>query len=105
MSSTFDSGTAVEDQNPSLSQCWCCGITTDPARLVHLGNHLEVAVCIRCAHSWSKWAWEIEDQTRTGPAVRARNGIRRLRKTVVRHGWHHNKLIGRALRRLGRHTP
>ena len=97
--------TAVDDDAPNPSQCWCCGAIDDPARLVHLGTHPEVAVCTRCAHSLSKWAWEIEDQDRTGLAVRARDGIRRLRKTVVRHGWHHNKVIGRGLRRLGRFTP
>jgi hypothetical protein len=97
--------TAVEDTELSPSRCWCCGRIEDPARLVHLGNHPEVVVCIRCAHSMSKWAWEIEDQARTGVAVRARNGIRRLRKTVVTHGWHQNKLVGRGLRWLGRFTP
>ncbi|HEU5042955.1 MAG TPA: hypothetical protein VFT75_02350 [Nocardioidaceae bacterium] len=96
---------AVEDEELGQSQCWCCGAIEEPAKLVHLGNHPEVAVCIRCAHSLSKWAWEIEDQSRTGPAVRARDGIRRLRKTVIQHGWHHNKIIGRGLRWLGRFTP
>jgi hypothetical protein len=95
----------VEGEEPSSSQCWCCGSIEHPGKLVHLGNHPEVGVCIRCAHSLSKWAWELEDQTRTGLAVRARGGIRRLRKTVVQRGWHHNKILGRALRRLGRFTP
>jgi hypothetical protein len=72
---------------------------------VHLGNHPEVTVCIRCAHSISKWAWEIEDQSRTGIAVRARDGFRRLRRGVVQRGWHHHRLIGRPLRWIGRHTP
>jgi hypothetical protein len=98
--------TAVEDEHaPGPSQCWCCGTIEDPARLVHLGNHPEVTVCVRCAHSLSRWAWEVEDQARTGPAVRARDSLRRLRRTVVRHGWHHNKIVGRGLRRLGRFTP
>jgi hypothetical protein len=96
---------AVEDEGLGPSQCWCCGAIEEPAKLVHLGNHPEVVVCIRCAHSLSKWAWEIEDQGRTGLAVRARDGIRRLRKTVVQRGWHHNKIIGRGLRWLGRFTP
>jgi hypothetical protein len=73
--------------------------------LVHLGDHPEVVVCIRCAHSLSKRALGLEDQARTGVAVRARNEIRRLRKTVVRHGWHNNKIAGRGLRWLGRFTP
>ena len=98
--------TAIEDeQPPGRSQCWCCGTVDDPARFVHLGNHPEVVVCIRCAHSLSKWAWELDDEARTGLAVRARDSFRRLRKTVVRHGWHNNKLLGRGLRRIGRFTP
>lgn len=92
-----------EELNPA--QCWCCGAVEDPANLVRLGNHPEVAVCIRCAHSLSKWAWEIEDRGRNGLAPRARDGIRRLRKTVVAHGWHDNKVVGRGLRWLGRFTP
>lgn len=98
--------TAIEDeQTPGPSQCWCCGAIQDPAKLVHPGNHPEVVVCTRCAHSLSKWAWEIEDQARTGLAVRARDRFRRLRKHVVRRGWHNNRLIGRPLRWLGRFTP
>lgn len=96
---------AVEGQESRQAQCWCCGTLQEPTKLVHLGNHPEVVVCIRCAHSLSKWAWEIEDQARTGPAVRARNGIRRLRRTVVQHGWHQNRLVGRGLRWMGRFTP
>lgn len=98
--------TSVEDeQSPQESQCWCCGMIDDPARLVHLGNHPEVVVCIRCAHSLSKWAWELEDQARTGLAVRARDSFRRLRKKVVQHGWQNNKIFGRGLRWMGRFTP
>jgi hypothetical protein len=97
--------TAVEDDRPDPSQCWCWGATDHPDRLVHLGNHPEVVVCTRCAHSLSKWAWEIEDRGRTGPAVRVRDAIRSVRRTVVQHGWHHNKVVGRGLRWLGRFTP
>jgi hypothetical protein len=65
-------------------QCWCCGTTEDPARLVRLGNHPEVGRCVRCAHSVSKWAWEIEDRAKTGPLVMARAGFRALRRDVIR---------------------
>lgn len=97
--------TAEGVKGPGRPQCWCCGRIEDPATMVGLGNHPEVLVCVRCAHSLSKWAWELEDQTRTGPSVRVRQGFRRLRKTVVRHGWHHNRFIGRGLRWMGRFTP
>ena len=96
---------AAVDGVPNESTCWCCGVIERPNRLVQLGNHPEVGLCLRCAHSVSKWAWEIEDRDRTGPAVRARDGMRRLRRMVVRHGWHRNAIVGRGLRWLGRFTP
>lgn len=97
--------TVVDDETRSRSTCWCCGATEDPAKLVRLGNHPEVGVCTRCARSISKWAREIEDYDRTGLRVRARDWFRALRKTVVRHGWHHNRLVGRPLRWIGKHMP
>jgi hypothetical protein len=98
--------TAIEDtETPRPNQCWCCGTDELPDRLVHLGNRPEVVVCTRCAHSLSKWASELEDRSRTGLAVRTRDSVRRVRKSVVAHGWHHNKFVGRGLRWLGRFTP
>lgn len=97
--------TAVDGGLPGPSQCWCCGAISDPVTLVRLGNHPEVGVCVRCAHSLSKWAWEIEDRSRTGFAVRARDRFRRLRRRVVDRGWHRTRFIGRPLRWLGRFTP
>lgn len=42
---------AVEDADLSPSACWCCAIDA-PERMVHLGNHPEVALCPGCA----RWA-------------------------------------------------
>jgi hypothetical protein len=95
--------TQREAGGPSI--CWCCGAIEDPSRLVRLGNHPEVAVCVRCAHALSKWAWEIEDRSRTGIAVRARDQFRLLRKAVMRRGWQHHRLIGRQLRCNGKRLP
>jgi hypothetical protein len=75
--------TTVQDEPQGRSGCWCCGRIEDPAKLVHLGNHPDMTVCTRCAHSISKWAWEIEDQSTTGLPVRARDEFRRLRKAVA----------------------
>jgi hypothetical protein len=97
--------TAVRDQPQGRSECWCCGKAEELAKLVHLGNHPEVTVCTRCAHSISKWAWEIEDQSRTGLAVRVRDRFRQARKIVVQRGWQHRSLIGRPLRWIGKHMP
>ncbi len=96
---------AVGQGGASSSQCWCCGNQVPPDKTVRLGNHPEVGVCIRCAHSLSKWAWELEDRDNTSPAARARNALRSVRVGVVRRGWHRNRLVGRYLRWLGRHTP
>ena len=97
--------TAVEDADLPSSQCWCCGAVDDPTRLVHLGDHPEVALCIRCAHSVSKWAWEIEDQSKTGPFVLARDRFRALRRSVITRGWHHSPLVGGPIRWIGKRLP
>lgn len=97
--------TAVEDTHGARSECWCCGMTEAPEKLVRLGNHPEVTLCVRCAYSVAKWAWEIEDQAKTGYAARGRNAFRRARVTVVRKGWHRHPLVGRPLRRLGKYLP
>jgi len=98
--------TAIEDADlPARTECWCCGRHEAPDRLVHLGNHPEVAVCIRCAYSLKTWARAIEDRDRTGLAVRVRAGIRRGRQGVIRRGWHQRGPLARPLRRLGRRLP
>ncbi|TWP36823.1 hypothetical protein [Leekyejoonella antrihumi] len=86
-------------------QCWCCGTVDAPDRMVHLGNHPEVHLCLRCAHFVHKQAWEIEDGGKRGPAVLARSRFRSLRAGVVRRGWHQNRFIGGKLRWLGRYLP
>jgi hypothetical protein len=97
--------TAVEDADLSPSQCWCCGATDDPARMVHLGNHPEVALCLPCARWAANQAWEIEDRSKTGPLVRARDRMRAARRGVVRRGWQHNRLLGGPVRWIGKRLP
>jgi hypothetical protein len=97
--------TAIEDESLARSQCWCCGQVVPPERLVHLGNHPEVALCIRCAHWASRQAKEIEDRSGTGVGVRVRDGMRVARRKVIERGWHRLPVFGALLRRLGRHTP
>lgn len=96
--------TAVEDHELGKSECWCCGVTDEPARMVHLGNHPEVALCVRCGRWAAQQAWEIEDRAKTGPLVTARDRLRTSRRAVIDHGWQHGRL-GRPLRWLGRHLP
>jgi hypothetical protein len=95
--------TAIEDPElPPHAECWCCGRIEVPDRVVRLGNHPEVAVCIRCAYSLKTWARAIEDRDRTGLAVRVRAAIRRGRRGVIRRGWRQHGPLARPLRWLGR---
>lgn len=96
---------AVDDHERHPAQCWCCGTTDDPARMVRLGNHPEVALCVRCARWVAKSASRIEDRDRTGPLVAARELIRVLRRGIVERGWQRSRLFGRALRWLGKYLP
>jgi hypothetical protein len=75
------------------------------AKMVSLGNHPEVAICIRCAHSVRNWTWEIEDQSRTGLRVRQRDRLRHARKHALRKAWHQHPILGGAMRWLGRRLP
>jgi hypothetical protein len=95
--------TAVESSDGE--QCWCCSQSQPREQMVHLGNHPEVALCVRCAHFVHKQAWEIEDGSRAGPLVGARDAFRRVRREVVRRGWQHSSQFGPALRWLGKHLP
>ncbi len=101
---TADTAQAT-DEPPRRSECWCCGRIEDAARMVHLGNHPEVTLCLRCARWAAKQAKEIEDLTRTGRLVWVRDRLRLARQKVMQRGWHERRLIGRPLRWLGKHLP
>lgn len=97
--------TAVDLHDGGDVPCWCCGTVDVPDRMVHLGNHPEVHLCLTCAHFVHKQAWEIEDDGNRGLAVLVRERFRGLRSVVVRRGWHHNRFIGGKLRWLGKYLP
>jgi hypothetical protein len=97
--------TSLDEPSDIRSECWCCGTIEDPDRMVHLGNHPEVRICIPCAYSIKNWAWEIEDRSRTGLPARSRDRLRRLRQEVIRRGWHRRKWIGGPVRWLGKRLP
>ena len=73
--------------------------------MVRLGNHPEVALCLRCARWAAKQAKEVEDRTRTGRLVLVRDRLRLARQEVIQRGWHRNRWAGRPLRWLGKHLP
>jgi hypothetical protein len=99
--------TALEtpDAAPPPGGCWCCGTIDDPAQMVHLGNHPEVALCRGCARWVAKQAWEIDDRSKNGLLVSARDRFRAARRGVINRGWHRNPVLGRPLRWIGRHLP
>jgi hypothetical protein len=92
-------------ETPALGQCWCCGSIDDPGHMVHLGNHPEVVLCRGCAQWAAKRAWEIDDRAKTGPLVLARNRLRNLRQVVIDRGWHRSRIVGGAVRWLGKRLP
>ena len=97
--------TEVDGAEVDTSQCWCCGAVGDPARMIRLGNHPEVMLCVRCGRWAANQAREIEDRTATGLLVLARDKLRTLRRGVVRRGWQHNRVLGGPLRWIGRRLP
>ena len=100
-----ESVTALDPHVGDDVNCWCCGLIEAPSRLVQLGHHPEVHLCLGCAHFVHQRAREIEDAGRRGPAALARGQVRNLRAIVVRRGWHQNTVIGGPLRRLGKYLP
>ena len=72
---------------------------------MRLGNHPEVAVCLRCAHYLHQQARAREDALRPSIASRLRDELRRERRLVMDRQWHQRPVIGRPLRWLGRYLP
>ena len=97
--------TAVDGADQSRSQCWCCGATDASARMVHLGNHPEVALCTRCARWAARQARDLEDLSASGVGVLVRDRLRAARRVVMDRGWHQQRFVGGPLRWLGKHLP
>ena len=93
------------DHAPNGSECWCCGMVDEPRRMIHLGNHPEVALCVRCGYWAAKRAGEVEDRDKSGPLVIARDAFRSLRRSVITRGWQHNRVVGGLLRWVGKRLP
>jgi hypothetical protein len=73
--------------------------------MVHLGNHPEVVMCVRCARWAAQEAWKIEDRDKTGMLVRVRDRFRATRRGVVGRGRHNSRWFGGPIRWLGKHLP
>src|SRR4051794_32091059 len=61
--------TAIDMRDDGSVPCWCCETSDAPDRMVHLSNHPEVHLCLRCAHFVHQQAWGIEDEGKRGPAA------------------------------------
>lgn len=97
---------AGDSPSPSApGECWCCGRPDDTEKMVHLGNHPEVALCRGCARWAAKQAGEIDDRSKTGPLVMARDRVRKARLAVVQRGWHRSRVFGGPLRWIGKRLP
>jgi hypothetical protein len=75
------------------------------SKMARLCNRPEVVICVRGAYSVKNWAWEIEDQSRTGLLVRQRIGSDTRASTPCAKGWHQHPILGRPVRWLGRRLP
>jgi hypothetical protein len=96
----------VAADGSDLAECWCCGQRQQPEMTVHLGNHQEVRVCLRCAHFLHQQAGAREDDAlHPSPTAWVRDRLRSVRTAVMQRRWHQKPVIGPALRWLGRHLP
>ena len=98
-------GQIVRSADASVADCWCCGQRQQPDMTVHLGDHPEVLVCLRCAHFLHQQARAREDALHPSPAAWVRDRVRAARTVLIRQRWHQRPVIGPALRWLGRHLP
>ena len=96
--------TAIDEADGRV-QCWCCGAHQAPDAVVRLGNHPEVALCLRCAHWAHHQARAREDAERSHPGARLRDVLRAGRREVMRRDWHRKPVIGPVLRWLGPRLP
>jgi len=86
-------------------ECWCCGQRQSESSLVRLGNHPEVALCLRCAHFVHRRAKAQEDAGVHTLATRGRDVLRSSESFVIQHDLQHKLVIGPLLRWLGPRLP
>jgi hypothetical protein len=95
----------AEGAETGMVRCWCCGHQRPADRLLYLGSHPEVAVCLACAHFLHQRARAREDELSPSLTGRGRDVLRAGRELVLRRGWHHLPGVGRVLRWAGRRLP
>ena len=95
----------THNESAERSSCWCCGQEHMSEDMVHLGEHPEVDVCLRCAHYLHRQARGREDAQAQSPLARARDGMRSVGELVMRYDLQHKPVIGPILRWLGPRVP
>lgn len=86
-------------------ECWCCGEEQAESAVVRLGNHPEVALCLRCAHFVHSRAQAHEDAGVHTLVTRGRDVVRSTERFVIQHDLQHKPVIGPLLRWLGPRLP
>jgi hypothetical protein len=84
--------TAIEGEQPTgPSPCWCCGTIEDrPSWCTWVTTPRSRSAPAARTHEQMRLG--DRGRARTGFDVRPRDRFRRLRTTVVRRGWHHDKV-------------
>ncbi len=77
-----DPVTSIDLPEDGSVHCWCCGTIDAPDRMVNLGDHPEVHLCLGCAHFVHHRAREIEGEGKQGPAA-----VRGGTSTTALPGW------------------
>jgi hypothetical protein len=81
-----ESGAAVDAPDDGNVQCWCCSTVGPCDRMVHLGDHPKVHLCLRCAPFMNQQAWRIEDDVRHGLRLGLATGSAMVRRAAVAMG-------------------
>jgi ribosome-binding protein aMBF1 (putative translation factor) len=95
----------TQNESADRNSCWCCGQEQTSKDMVHLRDHPEVEVCLRCAHYLHQQARGREDAQTRSPQARVRDGMRSVRGLMMRYDLQHKPVIGSILRWLGPRVP
>ena len=94
---TSSSGTAP-------TNCWCCGKTFSEDRLVRLGLHPEVGLCLQCT-IWLKRRAITRHHEQHAISRQLLRAIDTIRNTVIQQNWHNHRWFGPLLRQINRYLP
>ncbi|MGH3823192.1 MAG: hypothetical protein ACRDRA_10220 [Pseudonocardiaceae bacterium] len=97
---------AAEQRKPTgHSDCWCCGKIFGEDKLVRLGEHPEVGVCLQCATWLKRRAIAHHHKQHPSPSGRLLSAIDTVRNKVIKRGWHDHPRLGPLLRGINRYLP